>query len=296
MTTPGPARPLRLATRGSALARAQTALAATALRRAGAVAVEEVIVRTVGDRQAATPLESLPGQGWFTADLERALLDDAADIAVHSAKDLAIDRPPELRVAAVLARGDARDAVVTRDGAPLRELPVGARLGTSSARRVALLGVLHPTLRPVPIRGNVDTRLRKLDAGEVDALVLAAAGLDRLGLADRVAERLDPTQFVPSPAQGAIALEVRRATAVEALVEGVNEAETFAVVSAERAVLAALGGGCLLPLGAWGRLESGRLVVVGALGCEGGAVRYAEVDGDAGDPAGAGARLAALLR
>ncbi len=199
---------LRLATRGSALARAQAALAAEAIQGAGGPATELVIVRTEGDSHQSTPIEQLEGQGWFTAAIERALLEGRADIAVHAAKDLPTELAPGLEVAALLARADARDAVVCRDGGGLDSLPDGATVGSSSARRCALLADLRPGLRCVPIRGNVDTRLRKLEAGEVDGLLVAAAGVDRLGLSARIGERLDPRSFVPAPAQGAIALEV----------------------------------------------------------------------------------------
>ena len=295
MTPAVGAATLRLATRGSTLARAQAAIAEAALRHAGAASVETVVVRTTGDRQATTPLERLPGVGWFSAELERALLDGRADVAVHSAKDLASDVPAGLRIAAALARADPRDGVVTRDGGGLAALPPGARIGTSSTRRAALLSVLHPTLRTVPVRGNVDTRLRKVEAGEVDALVLACAGLDRLGLGDRIAERLDPHVFVPAPAQGAIALQARAGSPEEALAASVSDPGTAAAVTAERATLAALGGGCLLPLGAWARVEDGRFVLTAALGRDG-TVRSAELSGDPDDPANLGWRVAMLLR
>ena len=286
---------MRLATRGSALALAQAELAEDALRGAGASDVDTVVVRTTGDRQAATPLDRLPGVGWFSAELERALMDGRADVAVHSAKDLTTEVPAGLSIAAALPRADPRDGVVTRDGGGLATLPPGARVGTGSARRTALLAVLHPTLRTVPIRGNVDTRLRKLEEGQVDALILACAGLDRLGLGERCAERLDPRVFVPAPAQGAIALETRAGSAEERLVESVSDPETAAAVTAERATLAALGGGCLLPLGAWARIEEGRFLLTAALGRDG-TVRSAELAGDPTDPANLGWRVAMLLR
>jgi hydroxymethylbilane synthase len=270
---------LRLATRGSALARAQAALAVAALSATGGAAAELVIVSTGGDRNQSTPIHELEGQGWFTAEIERALLDGRADLAVHSAKDLPTELGPGLEVAAVLARADPRDAVVTRDGGGLDSLADGAAVGSSSARRAALIADLRPGLRCVPIRGNVDTRLAKLDAGEVDGLVAAAAGLDRLGLGDRAFERLDPRRFVPAPAQGAIALEAVAGTAAAHTAAAAGDAGTALAVRAERAVLRALGGGCLLPLGAWARLEDGRLVVSAALGVDG-EVRRAELAGD----------------
>lgn len=294
MSLAAPAAVIRLATRGSPLARAQAALAEAALRDEGADQIETVVVRTTGDRQAGVPLERLSGQGWFTAELERAVADGRADLAVHSAKDLPTGYEPGLEIAALLERADARDAVVTRNGATLAELPCGAAVGTSSTRRAALLSVLWPALRPVPIRGNVDTRLRALDARRVDALIVACAGLDRLGLAARIVERLEPTVFVPSPAQGAIALEARSGSRAGGLAAAQSHGPTVAAVTAERAVLAALGGGCLLPLGAWGRIESGRLVLTAALGVRN-TVRRAELDGDPAEPAALGLRVARLL-
>ena len=286
---------VRLATRGSALARAQAALAAGALSAADGTVVDLVIVSTGGDRNQSTPILEMDGQGWFTAEIERALLENRADIAVHSAKDLPTDLAVGLEVAALLARADPRDAVVTRDGGGLAGLPDGATLGSSSARRAAMVAELRPGLRCVPIRGNVDTRLARLDAGLVDGLLVAAAGLDRLGLGDRADERLDPRSFVPAPAQGAIALEALIGTAAARAAAGAGDAETALAVGAERAVLRALGGGCLLPLGVWARVDGGELVVSAALLVDG-ILRRAEL---AGDPAEWGAlveRVAGTLR
>jgi hydroxymethylbilane synthase len=286
---------LRLATRGSALARRQTILAGDALRGPGALTIETVIIRTEGDRQTQTPIEQMEGQGWFTADLERSLLEGRADVAVHSGKDLPSVLAPGLSVAAYLPRADPRDGVVSSGDRGLAELPAGATIGTSSARRAGLLAALYPGLRAVAIRGNVDTRLRKLDDGEFDALVLACAGLDRLGLADRCSERLDPSSFVPSPAQGAIALETVTGSPAARLCAAAGDSSTTAAVIAERSVLAALGGGCLLPLGAWARVEDGRLVLVAALVSDG-TVRRAELAGSVERPAELGEAVAGRLR
>jgi hydroxymethylbilane synthase len=286
---------LRLATRGSTLARAQALLASEAIEQAGGPGTELVIVRTEGDRNQAAPIEQLEGQGWFTAAIERALLDGRADVAVHAAKDLPTELADGLRVAAVLPRGDPRDAVVTRDGTGLDALADGATVGSSSARRAALLAERRPGLRCVPIRGNVDTRLRKLDAGEVDALLVAVAGLDRLGLSSRIGERLDPRSFVPAPAQGVIALEVVTAASTPASITAVDDPATGLAARTERALLRALGGGCLLPLGAWARLEDSALVLSAALGVDG-AVRRVELGGDPAAPDDLVARVAAELR
>ena len=286
---------LRLATRGSALALRQTALAADALRSAGSSDVESLVIRTEGDRRNDAPIDQLEGQGWFTADLERSLVERRADVAVHSAKDLPSMLAPGLSIAAFLARADARDGVVSRTGCGLEELPAGATVGTSSARRAGLLAALYPHLRAVPIRGNVDTRLRKLDSGDVDALVLACAGIDRLALGERLTQRLDPLRFVPSPAQGAIALETVDGSAAARACEQVDDRATRLAVTAERAVLSALGGGCLLPLGAWARVDAGRLVLVAALVSEG-SIRRAEAEGSLEDPQALGEAVAARLR
>ena len=285
---------LRLATRGSALALRQTVLATDALRAGGCADIATLVVRTEGDRRIDAPIDQLDGQGWFTAELERSLLDGRADVAVHSAKDLPSALAPGLAIAAYLARADARDGVVTAGGAGLAALPSGATVGTSSARRAGLLAALYPDLRAVPIRGNVDTRLRKLEAGEFDALLLACAGLDRLSLGERFSERLDPTVFVPSPAQGAIALEAVSGSGASRACALVGDPMTRVAVTAERAVLISLGGGCLLPLGAWARVEEGRLILVAALVVDG-AVRRAEASGSPEQPEALGEIVAARL-
>lgn len=266
---------LRLATRGSTLARAQADLAAAALGQAGLAHSEVVVVRTTGDRRPETPIAQLEGEGWFTAELERAVLDGRADVAVHSAKDLPSRLAGGLVIAALLERGDVRDAVVTRERTTLAELATGARVGTSSPRRAAFVTALRGDLTAVPIRGNVDTRLAKLDRGEVDALLVAAVGLDRLGLGHRIAERLDPARFVPAPAQGAIALETVAGAAAAQWCGLVNHEATFLSVMAERTVLAELGGGCRLPLGVWARVAGSELRITAALLVDG-AVRHTD--------------------
>jgi hydroxymethylbilane synthase len=286
---------LRLASRGSLLATAQARLAAAAIESVTGAVTGIVVVRTGGDRNQATPVESMQGQGWFTAEIERAVLDGEADVAVHSAKDLPTTLAAGLDVVALLPRADPSDALVTRDGAGLDSLADGATVGTSSERRSQLLAATRPGLRCVPIRGNVDTRLRKLAEGEVDALIVAAAGLDRLGLGERIAERLDPRQFVPAPAQGAIALEARIGSEAAALVAPVGDGVTALAVGCERAVLVGLGGGCLLPLGVWARLEDGALVVSAALAGAQGLARV-ELGGDPADPGGLAEQVVRALR
>ena len=286
---------LRLATRGSPLALAQCRLAEQALRGRLEGEVTTVIVRTQGDRAAGTPVHRLRGQGWFTAALEQALREGRADAAVHSAKDLPSGLAEGFPVAAFLARGDCRDGLVTPDGGGLGSLPPGARVGTSSPRRAALLRGLRADLRPIAVRGNVETRLRRLDAGEVDALVMACAGLDRVGAGSRITERLDPRVFVPAPCQGTIAVQASPLTAAGAACSAVDDPAARTCSDAERAVLTALGGGCLLPLGAWARLEGEDLVLTAALEVAG-VIHRAEARGGAGAPRELGARVAARLR
>lgn len=253
---------IRIGTRGSALALAQARLAAEALAREGRVA-RLVKVETEGDRRAA---DTAWGEGAFVKAIERALLDGRVDVAVHSAKDVPTDEDPRLRIGAYLPRADARDALIVRDGSvgSLDDLPVGAAVGTDSPRRSAFLLAHRPDLRVRPLHGNVDTRLRRLDAGEADALVLACAGLDRLGRAERIAERIEPERIPPAPGQGAIALQVRRDDArMVAETAAVDDARTRIAVESERTLLRAAGGGCRAPIGAYGEVRGSDLALVG---------------------------------
>jgi hydroxymethylbilane synthase len=249
---------LRLATRGSDLALWQANRVAALLRAAHPrldISVERF--RTRGDREIG-PLAELGGRGLFTAEVDHALLDGDADLAVHSLKDLPIEAPEGLVVAAVPARGPVEDALVTRDRSPLESLPAGATLGTSSPRRAAFLRSARPDLEVVDLRGNVPTRLARVAEGKLDGTVLARAGLERLGLADRIAEILGPPQLLPAPGQGALAIVVRaddRAT--RDAVAPLDDPDTRRAVEAERAVLAGLGGGCSIPLGAFAERTAG---------------------------------------
>ncbi|MFT4189704.1 MAG: hydroxymethylbilane synthase [Aeromicrobium sp.] len=249
--------PLRLGTRGSQLARTQSGHVADALRALTGREVELVTVSTQGDRSSA-PLDQIGGTGVFVAALREALIDGQIDLAVHSLKDLPTAEDPGLVVAAIPPREDPRDVLVARDGLTLGELPVGARVGTGSPRRAAQLNALGLGVQVVPIRGNVDTRLGKVDAGEVDAVVLARAGLARLGRADVATEVLDPLQVLPAPGQGALAVECRSDdTALIELLRGLDHADTRAAVTAERALLAALEAGCTAPVGALAEVVEG---------------------------------------
>ena len=243
---------IRLGTRGSALAMAQAGWVAERLGDA-----EIVIIETAGDRQRDSRFDQIgDGRGVFTREIERALIEHRIDVAVHSAKDLTGDLPDELEIGAVPPREDPRDACCG-PFASLAEIPDGARVGTSSARRRGLLHALRPGLEVVPLRGNVDTRLRKLDAGEADAIVLAAAGLIRLGLEARIAFRFDPAEFVPEAGQGALALQVRRGEG--ALVSAIDDGPSHAQLDAERARVAELGGGCTVAVAAHAWHDDGEL-------------------------------------
>ena len=255
-------RACRIGTRGSALARAQTRLVAEPLEAAG-WKVEIVRIRTDGDR--AQRSDSLPlARGAFVKELEAALLDRRIDLAVHSAKDMPTEETPGVVVAALPPRGDARDALVTRDGAGLGSLAEGARVGTESPRRRAFLLSERPDLEVVGIRGNVDTRLSQLDDGRYEALVLAFAGLERLGLDGRVAEALDPDRMMPAVGQGALAVQARADDPMAAALAFLDHLPTRWAVLAERAFLTRMGGGCRAPFAAHARMEDGELVARGA--------------------------------
>ncbi len=220
------------------------------------------IIKTTGDKITDVPLAKVGTKGLFTKEIEEALLDGRADLAVHSLKDLPTELPAGLVLAAVPAREDPRDAIV---GKRLTELPAGARVGTSSLRRSAQLKKLRPDLTIEPVRGNLDTRLRKLDEGQYDAIVLAAAGLRRLGWADRIAETLGPDVMCSAVGQGALAIETRASGVGFDACRALDDAETHAAVVAERGVLGSLGGGCQVPIGAHARIENGRLYLLGVV-------------------------------
>jgi hydroxymethylbilane synthase len=242
-------RVIRIGTRGSALALAQTGIVAAQLEAAGAQ-VELITIVTPGDKSTAPVAEI--GIGVFTSALRDALADGTVDVAIHSYKDLPTAPDPRLSLAAVPSREDPRDALVARDGLTLGELPAGSRIGTGSPRRAAQIQALGLGLEVVPIRGNVDTRIRKVSGGELDAVVLARAGLARLGRLDVITEVLDPIQVLPAPAQGALAVECRVDDVdVEHLLQStVDDEATRVAVGAERAMLAALEAGCSAPVGA----------------------------------------------
>ncbi len=243
---------LRIASRRSPLALAQSELVAKTLReRFPELETAFVEVETEGDRMLSAPLAEIGGKGVFTLEIEQMLRRGEADVAVHSLKDLPTVAPPGLRIGAVLPREDPRDVLVTRDGTQLRDLPHGARIGTSSPRRQAQLRMWRPDLQVDSVRGNVGTRLRKLTDGVVDGLVMAAAGLLRAGYGARIAEYLEPQDMLPAPAQGVIAVQARSARKdVLDVLRAISDRHALRAARAERALLSALGSGCAVPIGA----------------------------------------------
>lgn len=245
-------RPLRLATRRSQLALTQARGVGAMLQELHpGLTIEELQVVTTGDRFRDRPLQDIGGKGLFLKEIEQALVDGKADIAVHSMKDVPAELAPGLTMAAIPAREDPRDALFSRTGQRLDELPAGARVGTSSLRRRTLVLEGRPDLEVLPLRGNVDTRLRKATDGEVDAVILALAGLRRLGLTDRATEIFDPGRFLPAVGQGALGIECRHDDEeVLALLAAADHPETRICVSAERAFMAAVEGSCRMPVAA----------------------------------------------
>ena len=294
----------KLGTRGSKLAMWQAEWVKRALAGAG-VAAELVIIKTRGDAEVDRPLHELEGKGFFTKEIEDALRDGRIDVAVHSLKDLPTSLPAGLVLAAVPQRADPAEALVTRETGvtSIAELAAGARLGTSSLRRVAQVRYLRTDLDIVPLRGNVPTRVQKVKEGRdgLDAALLAAAGLERLDLQGQIAARLDPLDVMPAPGQGALGLEVRaddrKARDTLAPLEDPASARQ---VAAERSLLAALEGGCQAPVAAYcGKRDTGNgsEVLYGRVTAQDGSVQItASAEIDAREPAAAGVRVAALLR
>jgi hydroxymethylbilane synthase len=255
-------KPLRIGTRGSALALWQARSVAEALRQVAGVDTELVIIKTSGDKFQQTSFSQIGTKGVFIKELEDALLERRIDLAVHSMKDVPTEIPEGLTIAAICKRQDVRDALLSAGGARLEELPSDARVGTSSLRRQSQLLHARSDLRMLEIRGNVDTRIEKLKRGDYDAIVLAKAGLDRLGLSASITQVLPPEISLPAAGQGAIGIEshAEDGETLRVLAQ-LNDPETRSAVEAERAALAGLEGGCQVSIGAWGRIESGKLVL-----------------------------------
>jgi len=312
-------RVLRLGTRGSQLALFQANAVATLLRALGDVSCEIVVIKTSGDRLADASLAQIGGKRLFVKEIEEALLAGSIDLAVHSSKDMPVELPAGLAIGAVLPREDARDAVVlpaTVGRGPLdngssgpaaetglsledvaRRLGDAPRIGTSSVRRTAQLARLVPGARFEPIRGNLDTRLRKLDEGGYDALVLAAAGLTRLARSDRISALLPPDACVPAPGQGIIAIEIRTDdAALRRVVEPIGDRSAAAALAAERAVVTRLGGGCQMPIGAYAAHTDNELLLIAiVISLDGTRAARAQATGPMADAERVGARAAERL-
>lgn len=291
---------LRIGTRGSQLARWQSGWVADRLRELHpGLDVELVEIKTQGDRDRNSPLSVIGGTGLFTKEIQRALLDGSVDLAVHSLKDLPTDGPSDLVLGAVPEREDVADALIAPVYKSLAELPLGATVGTGSLRRRAMLLHARPDLKVVGLRGNVDTRLKRASDGTLDAVVLAAAGLRRLGLDQHVTQWLTAPEFLPAVGQGALGIECRAEdTETQGFLAPLNHEPTRQAALAERECLNVLGGGCLIPLGAYARAGTqGVLRLSAAVLDPDGKVRLdAESEGPATEPLALGSRVAALLK
>lgn len=288
-----------IATRKSRLALWQAEHVRALLQaRHPALAVELLPMSTRGDELLQTRLDEAGGKGLFVKELESAMAEGRADLAVHSMKDVPAELPPGFVLAAILGREDPRDAFVSPRYDGFAAMPAGAVVGTSSLRREAQIAASHPHLKVQLLRGNVETRLAKLDRGEYAAAVLAVAGLVRLGLRDRIRAELAPEAMLPSPGQGALGIECLAASRdVAALAAGLADAESVACVHAERAVSRALGGSCTIPLGAYAQASRGTLRLRALVASrDGRRIARAECEGPASDPQALGERAAELLR
>ncbi len=300
---------LRIGTRGSQLALYQANLVASLIQERTGVTCELVIIKTSGDRLAEAALSAIGGKRLFVKEIEDALLEGSVDLAVHSSKDMPVVLPDGLSVAAVLPREDARDAIVLPvgpDGAAPTPMTFDAlvarlgdtpRIGTSSVRRAAQLMARFPAAQFLPIRGNLDTRLRKVDSGEFDAIVLAAAGLRRLGWASRISAYVPTDVCLPAPGQGIIAIETRDTDArVRAVVKALDDPAAAAALVAERAMVTRLGGGCQMPIGAYGTIDGETLTITGVVvSLDGEQTVHASASGVVSDAGGVGDRVATQL-
>jgi hydroxymethylbilane synthase len=285
---------VRLGSRGSPLALWQTRWVATALQRHHpGLQTDIVVIRTAGDRNRRDPLSRLGGKGIFVQDIEMALLRQEIDLAVHSLKDMPTVLPPGLHLGAIPERAEGRDVFVARDGRRLTECPGPWRIGTGSLRRQAQLLAWHAALQVQDIRGNVDTRLRKMRQGEVDGLVLAAAGLIRLGLQDTITEYLPFDIMLPAVGQGALAVETRQGDWPDRLLTSIHDELTERAVTAERAFLAHLSGGCMVPIAAFGQCQTEVLQLQGLVSTpRGERILRQEIRGPRRDAAALGRQLA----
>lgn len=278
---------LRIGSRGSQLALWQANHVAALLREQGHT-VEIEVIKTTGDKILDVSLAKVGTKGMFTKEIEEALADNRVDLAVHSLKDVPTELAPQFVLAAIMKREDPRDAFISVKYSSLDELPHGAKVGTSSLRRQAQLKAMRPDLEIFPLRGNVDTRLRKLESGEYDAIILAAAGVHRLGLHTHVKARISAEVMCPAVGQGALAIETRREDAqTRSLLEFLNHAETRAAIECERALLGAMGGGCQVPIGAYAEKRDGRVHLRAMVGSpDGSLILREEAEGADGEKLG----------
>ena len=278
---------LRIGSRGSQLALWQANHVAALLRERGN-AVEIEIIKTTGDKILDVALAKVGTKGMFTKEIEEALADKRVDLAVHSLKDVPTELAPEFELAAIMKREDPRDAFISVKFETLEELPQSAKVGTSSLRRQAQLKALRPDLETFPLRGNVDTRIRKLESGEYDAIILAAAGVHRLGLHKHVRSRISADVMCPAVGQGALAIEIRHDDAqTRTLLAFLNDSETRAAIECERALLGSMGGGCQVPIGAYAEKRGGRLHLRAMVGRpDGSLILREQADGDDGEKLG----------
>jgi hydroxymethylbilane synthase len=289
---------LKLGTRGSKLALTQSGWVKERIESAHrGVRVELIRIRTTGDKMLDSPLSKIGGKGLFVKEIELALQDGQVDLAVHSMKDVPAELPPDLEARIFPKREDPRDALVSRRFPSLSDLPEGAAVGTGSLRRSTQLLSRRPDLRIVPIRGNVDTRIQKMESGQLDAVILAAAGMNRLGLRERISCILSPEELLPAIGQGALCLETRKADlSVSDLLRFMHDEETELTVRAERAFLLRLGGGCQVPIAGHARLEGDTMVLDGMVAeLDGSRVIRERMAGVRENPEGLGAALAQKL-
>ncbi|MHC1741508.1 MAG: hydroxymethylbilane synthase [Syntrophobacteraceae bacterium] len=273
-------RPLRIGTRGSLLALTQSGLIKRALEELWpGLQVELKIIKTTGDRIQDVPLAKVGGKGLFVKEIEDALLAEEVDLAVHSMKDVPAELPPGLEIGVVPEREDPRDVLITNRGKGLGDLPEGAVVGSSSLRRAAQVKRLRPDLRVEMLRGNLDTRLKKLENGQYDAIILAAAGLHRMGWRDRITAYFDPSEFVPAIGQGALGLELRTNDETTRRLAGpLHHADTAVAVEAERAFLQTLEGGCQVPIGGHATVSPDEVTFSGLVASVDGRIIYSKTD------------------
>ncbi|MDZ4168072.1 MAG: hydroxymethylbilane synthase [Coriobacteriia bacterium] len=288
---------LVIGTRGSKLALWQSNYIKGLLEEITGLTVELMIIKTTGDKILDVPLAKVGGKGLFTKELEVELAAGTVDLCVHSMKDVPTELPPGMHIAATPKRVDPRDALVSGKGYTLETLPQGAKVGTSSLRRVAQVRGLRPDVQIVDVRGNLDTRMRKAEDGEVDVVILASAGITRMGWADRISNYIPTEQMVSAVGQGAIGIEIRSDD--EFMIEvcdKISDPETFTCVTSERVVMKKLEGGCQVPIGAYARIEDGVLVMDGLVGSvEGDRIVRDRLQGDPSDPEGLGDAMVARL-